>query len=231
MITILHCYPIGLALLFPLTICDKASQWGRRLRRKSRRQKEPLSFVSGTFIFSCFCSLWQNFKHILIQFIQNNLKSYVFIIEINRINYMLCPYQAILYNILQYLKYQILLKVVQSRKIPEPLTCHIYICCHIYIYMYNIHIYIYIYIYIIYIYVCVCVCVTGTKFRLRKRQRDLDAFIVFGVPVWMPVDVQMNGDVSDAHAQWFSHWKIKADDHDIMKWCHNDISCHWGRDL
>ena len=33
----------------------------------------------------------------------------------------------------------------------------------------------------------------------------------------MPEDVQMNEDVSDVHAQWFSHWKIKADDYDIMK--------------
>ena len=32
----------------------------------------------------------------------------------------------------------------------------------------------------------------------------------------MPVDVQTNGDVSNVHAQWFSHWKIKADDRDIM---------------
>ena len=33
----------------------------------------------------------------------------------------------------------------------------------------------------------------------------------------MPVDVQTNDDVSDAHAQCFSHWKIKADDCDVMK--------------
>ena len=38
---------------------------------------------------------------------------------------------------------------------------------------------------------------------LRKRQRGSDAFIVFGVSVWMLADVQMNGDVSDVHAQWF----------------------------
>ena len=52
---------------------------------------------------------------------------------------------------------------------------------------------------------------------LRKRQRGLDVFIVFGVLVWMPVDVQTNGNISDVHAQWFSHWKIRADDCDIMK--------------
>ena len=51
---------------------------------------------------------------------------------------------------------------------------------------------------------------------LRKRQRDSDAFIVFGVLAWTLADVQMNDDVSDAHAQWFSHWKIKADDCDII---------------
>ena len=51
---------------------------------------------------------------------------------------------------------------------------------------------------------------------LRKRQRGLDAFIVFGVPAWMLADVQMNDDVSNVHAQWFSHWKIKADNCDII---------------
>ena len=59
--------------------------------------------------------------------------------------------------------------------------------------------------------------VTGTEIGLRKRQRVLDAFRVFGVLAWMPVDAQMNGNVSDAHAQWFSCWKIKADDCDVMK--------------
>ena len=65
--------------------------------------------------------------------------------------------------------------------------------------------------YIIYIYV------TGMKIRLRKRQRGLDALIVFGVLVWMLADVQTNGGNSNVHAQWFSHWKIRADDHDVMK--------------
>ena len=59
--------------------------------------------------------------------------------------------------------------------------------------------------------------VTGMEIGLRKRQRGLDAFIVFGVLAWTPEDVQTNNNVSDAHAQWFSHWKIKADDCDIMK--------------
>ena len=52
---------------------------------------------------------------------------------------------------------------------------------------------------------------------LRKRWRGSDAFIVFGVLAWMLADVQMNGNVSDAHTRWFSHWKIKADDCDVMK--------------
>ena len=73
--------------------------------------------------------------------------------------------------------------------------------------------------------------VTGVEIGLRKRWRGLDAFIVFGVLAWMLVDVQMNNINSDAHAQWFSCWKIRADDHDIMKWCHKDLSCYWGREL
>ena len=59
--------------------------------------------------------------------------------------------------------------------------------------------------------------VTGTEIGLRKRQRGSDAFIVFGVLAWMPADVQTNNDVSDVHALWFSCWKIKADNHDVMK--------------
>ena len=51
---------------------------------------------------------------------------------------------------------------------------------------------------------------------LRKRQRDSDAFIVFKVPAWMLADVQMNGNISDVHVQWFSHWKIRADNCDII---------------
>ena len=59
--------------------------------------------------------------------------------------------------------------------------------------------------------------VTGTEIGLRKRQRGSDAVILNGVPAWMPVDVQTNGHISNVHAQWFSHWKIKADDHEVMK--------------
>ena len=42
------------------------------------------------------------------------------------------------------------------------------------------------------------------------------AFVVFGVPVWMLADTQMNPGSSNVHAQWFSHWKVKADNHDIL---------------
>ena len=42
------------------------------------------------------------------------------------------------------------------------------------------------------------------------------AFVVFRVPAWMLVDVQMNPGGSNAHAQWFSHWKIRADIHDVL---------------
>ena len=55
------------------------------------------------------------------------------------------------------------------------------------------------------------------EIRLRKRQRGSDAFIVYGVLAWMLADAQMNGNVSDAHVQWFSHWKIRADNCDVVK--------------
>ena len=34
--------------------------------------------------------------------------------------------------------------------------------------------------------------------------------------------------ISSAHVQWFSHWKSRAEDHDIIWWHHNDLSCYWG---
>ena len=43
------------------------------------------------------------------------------------------------------------------------------------------------------------------------------AFTVFGVLVQMPADVQRNHGSSNVHVQCFFHWKIRADDHDIMK--------------
>ena len=68
--------------------------------------------------------------------------------------------------------------------------------------------------------------VTGMEMGLRKRQRGSDAFIVFGVLAWMPVDAQINGEISDVHAQWFSHWKIRTDNCDIISLPHKDLSCY-----
>ena len=42
------------------------------------------------------------------------------------------------------------------------------------------------------------------------------AFIDFGVPARMPADVQTNIESSGVHVQWFSCWKIRADNHDIV---------------
>ena len=33
----------------------------------------------------------------------------------------------------------------------------------------------------------------------------------------MLADVETNYGGSNVHVQWFSHWKIRADDHDVMK--------------
>ena len=32
----------------------------------------------------------------------------------------------------------------------------------------------------------------------------------------MPADVQMNYSISSVHVQWFSHRKIRADDHNVV---------------
>ena len=59
---------------------------------------------------------------------------------------------------------------------------------------------------------------------LRKRQRGSDAFVVAGVIASILADVQTNVSHSDVHAQWFSHWKIRADImtsfHDVMRISH-----------
>ena len=59
--------------------------------------------------------------------------------------------------------------------------------------------------------------VIDMKIGLSKRWRGLDAIIVSGVLAWTLANAQMNGNVSDAHVQWFSCWKIRADDCDVMK--------------
>ena len=50
---------------------------------------------------------------------------------------------------------------------------------------------------------------------IGKETKRPGAFVEFGVPVWMLTDVQTNNGSSNAHVQWFSNWKIRADDHDI----------------
>ena len=47
----------------------------------------------------------------------------------------------------------------------------------------------------------------------------------------MPTDAQMNCSTSGAHAQWFSHQKIKANDCDIIILCHKELLCYFGREL
>ena len=53
--------------------------------------------------------------------------------------------------------------------------------------------------------------------EIGKRWRSLDAFIVFGILAWMPADVQTNSNISNVQVQWFSHWKIRTDDCDVME--------------
>ena len=43
----------------------------------------------------------------------------------------------------------------------------------------------------------------------------------------MPVDAQTNRGGSAAHAQWFSHQKIRADNHDVIIWFHKDLMQQW----
>ena len=51
---------------------------------------------------------------------------------------------------------------------------------------------------------------------IMEETKRFRALVVFGVLARMPADVQTNTDGFDAHAQWFSHWKIRADDHDVI---------------
>ena len=57
--------------------------------------------------------------------------------------------------------------------------------------------------------------VSQAQKRDLERDEEVRAFVAFGVPVWMLVDAQMNHRSSNVHAQWFSCWKIQADDHDV----------------
>ena len=67
--------------------------------------------------------------------------------------------------------------------------------------------------------------------QVGKETKRFRVFVVFGVLEWMPADVQMNHGSSIVHAQWFFHWKIRADDHDIISQHHEDLSCYRGREL
>ena len=49
-----------------------------------------------------------------------------------------------------------------------------------------------------------------------KEMKRFGALIVFGVLAWILAGVQMNIGGSDVHVQWFSCWKIRADDHDVI---------------
>ena len=51
---------------------------------------------------------------------------------------------------------------------------------------------------------------------VRKEMKGFRTFIVLGVLARMLADVQMNVVGSGMHVQWFSCWKIRADDHDII---------------
>ena len=62
---------------------------------------------------------------------------------------------------------------------------------------------------------CVCVC-HRHEIEVRNGMKRFGAFIVFGVLVRMQANVQMNISGSGMHAQWFSCWKIRADNHDVV---------------
>ena len=40
--------------------------------------------------------------------------------------------------------------------------------------------------------------------------------LYLGVLARMLADAQMNVGSSGVHVQWFSHWKIRADNHDVI---------------
>ena len=54
------------------------------------------------------------------------------------------------------------------------------------------------------------------------------AFVVLGVQVWTPADMQTNH--GSSNVQWFSRWKIRADNHDVLI-CHEDLLCYREREL
>ena len=58
-----------------------------------------------------------------------------------------------------------------------------------------------------------------------------DDFKINGYLAWMLVGVQTNHGSSSVHVQWFSCQNGGADNCDIMKWCHEDLSCDREREL
>ena len=71
--------------------------------------------------------------------------------------------------------------------------------------------------------------VTGTTFGLRKRWWGLGVAVVTrdsGSDVSKCADELWHFFV---HTQWFSHGKSRADNCDVIKWCHSDCSCYWER--
>ena len=51
---------------------------------------------------------------------------------------------------------------------------------------------------------------------IRKEMKRFGAFIVLGVLAWILADTQMNHGSSSVHVHWFSHWKIRADNNDVL---------------
>ena len=79
---------------------------------------------------------------------------------------------------------------------------------------------------------CPCIYVTGMKFGLRKRWQGWDvAYSNWGFWWWCQQMCRWTMAFPLVHAQWFSCWKNRADDHDVIEWHHNDLSCSQGREV
>ena len=50
-----------------------------------------------------------------------------------------------------------------------------------------------------------------------------------GIPVVILADVQVNYGIFSAYVQWFSHGESRAEDSDVIRWCHSDCSCYLGK--
>ena len=58
--------------------------------------------------------------------------------------------------------------------------------------------------------------VTGNKKGITKETKRFGTLVVFGVPAWMLAGAQKNTGSLNAHVQWFSYQKIRADNHDVI---------------